>query len=603
MVNIEAKFSPVLLNEKDTEYIVVTMRKLSLKNDELEGFIKTEQMFDSIFLNNPDSVFSLDLDFCFNKVNNSFLKNVAMATEKISKEQIKGIPFTSFIHPDDFIEIYRNLDLVRKGKEIDLTTKMLKNDGTIFHIKISLFPNKIKEEVVGIFGIIKDINQLIEQREENRRLAFNDGLTGLPNRRSFQADLEERIVLAKENKAKKIKDRFGIFFFDLDGFKKINDNLGHKAGDDLLIAVARRVDEDLPNNCRLFRVSGDEFTIIVDKFVEKKELYRIARGILKSFSRNFMLETQEVLMTSSIGISIYPDHSSNLEDLIKFADSAMYYSKNKGKNYFSFFKNSMTIESVDHFYINQFLPKALENEEFQLFFQPIVNAKTDEIVFSESLIRWNHQTEGFIPPTSFIPLAEVSGFIFKLGDWIIEEAFKNLKKWKNEHYELTPISINISGKQFERNSVSDMIEKMSKKYDIDPKYIIIEITETVAMEGKSFVLEEIKKLKKIGCKISIDDFGSGYSSLIYLKNFPVDSIKMDREFISDLINEKNQRKIVQTIIDLGHILNLQVVAEGVESEEEKKILNELNIDYIQGYLFSKPVNSSDYKRNFLKKIK
>jgi diguanylate cyclase (GGDEF)-like protein/PAS domain S-box-containing protein len=602
LVNVEAKFSPVLFNDKDTEYIVVTMRKLSLKNDELEGFIKTEQMFDSIFSNNPDSVFSLDLDFCFNKVNNSFLKNIAMESEKILKEQIKGIPFTSFIHPDDFIEIYRNLDLVRKGKEIDLTTKMLKNDGTTFHIKISLFPNKIKEEVVGIFGIIKDINQLVEQREENRRLAFNDGLTGLPNRRSFQADLEERIVLAKENKTKKIKDRFAIFFFDLDGFKKINDNLGHKAGDDLLIAVARRVEEDLPGNCKLFRVSGDEFTIIVEKFDEKKDLYRIARGILKSFSKNFSLEVQEVLMTSSIGISIYPDHSTNLEELIKYADSAMYYSKNKGKNYFSFFKNSMTIESVDHFYINQFLPKALENNEFQLFFQPIIDAKTDEIVFSESLIRWNHQTEGFIPPTSFIPLAEVSGFIFKLGDWIIEEAFKNLHKWKNENYELTPISINISGKQFERNSVSDMIEKMSKKYDIEPSYIIIEITETVAMEGKSFVLEEIKKLKKIGCKISIDDFGSGYSSLIYLKNFPVDSIKMDKEFISDLINEKNQRKIVQTIIDLGHILNLYVVAEGVESEEEKKILNELNVDYIQGYLFSKPLNSSDYKRSFLNKL-
>jgi diguanylate cyclase (GGDEF)-like protein/PAS domain S-box-containing protein len=601
-IDVEANFSPVIFNEGQPEFIIVTMRKVNLIGDELEDFIKTEQMFNSIFSNNPDSVFSLDINFTFLKVNESFLKNVASENQTLYKNQIKGKPFTNFILPENFIEIYKALDSARSGNEMNLTTKMLKNDGTVFHVKLALFPNKIKEEVVGIFGIIKDINQLVEQKEENHRLAFNDGLTELPNRRSFQSDLEERFSVSASRKEKGINDKFSVFFFDLDGFKKINDNLGHKAGDDLLIAVARRTESILPPSATLYRVSGDEFTIIINEFEDKKELYRIAKSILTSFSDNFILENQEVLMTSSIGISIFPDHSTNLEDLIKFADSAMYYSKNKGKNYYAFFKPSMTIESVDHFQINQFLPKALENNEFQLFFQPIFDPKTEEIVFSESLIRWNNPIEGFIPPDSFIPLAEVSGFIFKLGDWIIEEVFRILSSWRSEGLVLCPISINISGKQFERKTVTDSILKFSKKYDIDPKYIIIEITETVAMEGKKFVLEEINKLKKIGCKISIDDFGSGYSSLTYLKNFPVDSIKMDRGFVIDLETEKNQRKIVQTIIDLGHILNLTVVAEGVETPGEKDILKSLNVDLIQGYLFSKPLNEIDFKHLFLKKI-
>lgn len=586
---VNGKFSPVIGKNNKVQYVVIVMRDINIQDKDVKNAVEREQRFKSLFDQNPDFVFSLDLDSCFTDINDAMLDATSF-----TRNEIMDRPFSTLIIPEYFATTVKSLLEVKKGVRINYDTVMIKKQGNPIYVSLSLFPIYVHNQLVGIHGIAKDISTKKEYEKRIYLLAYTDTLTNLPNRAKFQKEIINTITNAKDK-----NNKFSLIFFDIDNFKNVNDTLGHTAGDTLLKETANRINALLPDDCYLFRMSGDEFTIIVDKYHRKTELNEIAKLILDGFKETFNVEGHEILISSSIGIATYPEDTNNAEDLIRYADSAMYFSKQRGKNFYSFFNETMIQDQSEQFHLNGNLRKAIENNEFHLHYQPIVNAKTGKITSAEALIRWYSPEQGIISPGIFIPLAEVSGMIHSLGSWVIQEACRQLKEWLTKGYNVVPISINVSGKQFERQDVFRNIQRNLRKFDLDPSLLTIEVTETVAMKRKQNVLSVLDKIKELGCGLAIDDFGSGYSSLSYLKDFPVNRLKMDKSFTDSIISDVKMKQIVKIIIELGHILNLEVIAEGVETEEELKILESIGTDGIQGYFFSKPLPPADFEEKYL----
>lgn len=588
---VKGSFNPVIGKNNEVQYIVIIMRDINIQDQDVKQVVEREQRFKSLFDQNPDFVFSLDLDFCFTDINDAMLDETGF-----TRNEITDRPFSTLITPDYFSQTVMSLIEVKKGIRKTYDTVMIKKEGNPIYVSLSLFPIFVHNQLVGIHGIAKDISKKKEYEKRIYLLAYTDTLTNLPNRAQFQLEIIKTLEKAEEDNRK-----FALLFFDIDNFKNVNDSLGHSAGDALLKDTATRIKSLLPEHCHLFRMSGDEFTVIIDIFHRKTELTQIAKIILDGFKDSFNIEGHEILISSSIGIATYPEDTNNSDDLVRYADSAMYFSKQRGKNYYSLFNESMIEDQSEQFHLNGNLRKAIENNEFQLHYQPIVDAKTGIITSAEALIRWYSPDQGVISPGVFIPLAEVSGMIHSLGTWVIQEACRQLKEWMSNGYQVVPISINVSGKQFERQDVYRTIQRTLKKYGLNPKLITIEVTETVVMKRKQNVLTVLDKIKELGCGLAIDDFGSGYSSLSYLKDFPVNRLKMDKSFTDSILTDDKMKQIVQIIIDLGHVLNLEVIAEGVETEEELKILESIGTDGIQGYFFSKPLPAADFKKKYLKR--
>lgn len=588
---VNGSFNPVVGKNNEVQYVVIIMRDINIQDKDVKNVVEREQRFKSLFDQNPDFVFSLDLDFCFTDINDAMLEATGF-----TRGEILDRPFSTLITPDYFSKAVMSLIEVKKGVRKNYDTVMIKKQGNPIYVSLSLFPIYVHNQLVGIHGIAKDISTKKEYEKRIYLLAYTDTLTNLPNRAKFQKEIINTVNMAEKN-----KNKFSLIFFDMDNFKNVNDTLGHSAGDELLKETATRIQNLLPEHCHLFRMSGDEFTIIVDKYHRKNELTEIAKLILEGFKSTFNVEGHDILISSSIGIATFPDDTDKADDLVRYADSAMYFSKQRGKNYYSFFNETMIQDQSEQFHLNGNLRKAIENNEFQLHYQPIVNAKTGEIMSAEALIRWYSPEQGVISPGIFIPLAEVSGMIHSLGSWVIEAACLQLKEWKNKGHKIVPISINVSGKQFERQDVYRTIQRNLKRFGLEPNLLTIEVTETVAMKRKQNVLNVLDKIKELGCGLAIDDFGSGYSSLSYLKDFPVNRLKMDKSFIDSISSDNKMKQIVQIIIDLGHVLNLEVIAEGVETEEELKVLESIGTDGIQGYFFSKPLPANEFEKKYLEK--
>ncbi|MFB8425662.1 EAL domain-containing protein [Priestia megaterium] len=588
---VKGSFNPVIGKNNEVQYVVIVMRDIHIQNKDVENVVEREQRFKSLFDQNPDFVFSLDLDFCFTDINDAMLDATGF-----TRNEIMDRPFSTLITPDYFSKTVVSLLEVKNGIRKTYDTVMIKKQGNPIFVSLSLFPIFVHNKLVGIHGIAKDISKKKEYEKRIYQLAYTDTLTNLPNRAKFQKE-----IINIYRKMKEENKKFALLFFDIDNFKDVNDSLGHFAGDELLKNTASRIKSLLPQHCHLFRMSGDEFTVIIEKFHRKNELTEIAKIILEGFKETFEIEGHEILISSSIGIATYPEDTLNTDDLVRYADSAMYFSKQRGKNFYSFFNETMIKKQSEQFHLNGSLRKAIDNNEFRLHYQPIIDAHTGTITSAEALIRWYSPEQGIISPGIFIPLAEVSGFIHSLGTWVIQEACRQLKEWISKGYQVVPISINVSGKQFDRQDVYRNIQRNLKKFGLDPRLLIIEVTETVAMKKKQNVLTVLDKLKALGCGLAIDDFGSGYSSLSYLKDFPVNRLKMDKSFTDSILTDDKMKQVVQIIIDLGHVLDLEVIAEGVETEDELKILKSIGTDGIQGFFFSKPLPTEEFETTYLKK--
>ncbi|MGP4042140.1 putative bifunctional diguanylate cyclase/phosphodiesterase [Gracilibacillus sp. D59] len=387
------------------------------------------------------------------------------------------------------------------------------------------------------------------------------------------------------NNSKSTSD-FAVFFLDLDRFKTINDSLGHEYGDILLKKVAERLQKKVPTNGTVFRYGGDEFIVLLEN-TTIEETEQVATVILNALTFPYDLEGIDIVVSPSIGISLYPNDATDAKTLIKKADNAMYHAKRTGKSNFQFYHDSMLSKISGNVEMESLLRKAIDREEFLLVYQPQIDAGTNKIYGAEALIRWHNKELGLISPVEFIPLAEESGLIVPIGEWVIREACQQVKHWQKAGYTPFPVSVNLSIRQFYQTDLIPTVKSIIEEVGIEPEYLELEITESMAMDADtaSVILHE---LKMIGVKIAIDDFGTGYSSLSYLKKFPIDHLKIDQSFIQDISDDADD-DIVSAIIMLAHNLMMRTIAEGVETEAHMRYLQKHQCDVLQGYYFSKPL--------------
>lgn len=425
----------------------------------------------------------------------------------------------------------------------------------------------------------------IENLHKNERyLAYHDMLTGLPNRQLFYERLRQAVVHSKRN-----TKMLAILFIDLDGFKTVNDTLGHRAGDLLLKSIAEKLKSSVRENDTVARLGGDEFTIKLADIVHPRDATKVAEKILRLFFEPFTVEGKELFITASIGISIYPHHGHDAEMLVKNADLAMYRAKQQGKNKCTLYDLSFHALDNDRFAQKNSLMKALEAGELIAHYQPQMNLNNGTISGIEALVRWQHPEMGYLLPERFIPLAEETGLIVPLGEWMLRTACEQAKAWQDAGYHPGKVAVNISARQFRNNGLAETVSKTLKDTALAPDQLVLEITESCAMEDVEYTKKTLQELKNLGVSIALDDFGTGYSSLNYLKRFPVDKLKIDRSFVKGIPTNANDRAITAAIIALAHCLQLEVIAEGVENEEQLSFLRSEKCDEIQGYHFSQPL--------------
>lgn len=425
-------------------------------------------------------------------------------------------------------------------------------------------------------------DELNKNRENMKKLAYTDYLTELPNRAAF-TEMLDNIMLTIRN-----EETIAVMDIDIDNFKNINDSLGHSYGDELLIDVTYRLRQALDENDYLARIGGDEFVILTQNLTSTEEYEEKIKKIKNVFSYPFVLFTKEYFVTVSIGIAFAPKDGKTSQAIIKNVDSAMYVAKANGKNTYAYFDYSFNQKLTEKIETQSELRKALERDEFVLFYQAQMNLVTKQVVGFEALIRWKHPTKGLMSPDEFIYLAEENGLIIPIGKWVLRTACQQLKQWSEEYPDIT-MAVNLSARQFKDKDLVKMVCDIVEETGVNPKNLELEITETIALDDIEYTIATIQELNKIGVKFSLDDFGTGYSSMNYLKRLPVSNLKIDKSFLDTVMEDSSDQKIIQTIISLARNLNLHVIAEGVESFDQESFLQQANCDKAQGFLYSKPV--------------
>lgn len=423
--------------------------------------------------------------------------------------------------------------------------------------------------------------------ERNKKLAYLDYLTGLPNRTAFSEYLEYAMSTLKKGHI------LSIMYIDLDNFKVINDTLGHSYGDELLIDVAERLKQVVDKNDYLARFGGDEFIILTENIINMWEYEEKIKKVQKVFLYPFVLSLKEFFVTISIGIALAPKDSVTAQTLIKNVDVALYAAKEIGKNTYCFYEPSLNEKLLDRMETQSELHIAITNKEFIVYYQPQINLDSDKIIGFEALVRWKHPEKGIITPDKFIALAEETGLIVPIGRWVLFEACKQLKEWIDMGYQDVHMAVNLSARQFKDANLVSIVEAAVKEASIPPEFLELEITETIALEDITYSIDTIQRLKEMGIRFSLDDFGTGYSSMNYLKHLPVNNLKIDKSFMDMVMESNNDKAIVSAIITLAKTLNLEVIAEGVESDEQVLFLKEVNCNKVQGFLYGKAVTPKE----------
>ena len=426
--------------------------------------------------------------------------------------------------------------------------------------------------------------KLEEVNAQLQHVATHDALTGLPNRLLLADRLNQAIAQAQRH-----QDRFAVFLVDLDRFKAINDSLGHLAGDAMLKEVARRLAAALRKADTLARMGGDEFVLILNEITHSEDLEIIAAKVLAHIARPMKLSDLELHASASIGISIYPSDGGNAETLLQHADAAMYQAKKSGRNVYRLFTPEMNAFARERLELENGLRRALVQHEFILHYQPKVDVRTGSIDSAEALIRWQHPTYGLMAPTDFIPLAEETGLIIPIGEWVLNEACRQAQSWRASGLRPLRVAVNLSAQQFRQKKLVDVVGASLRAASLEPRYLELELTESTVMHDAEQSIQILRELSTLGVRISVDDFGTGYSSLSYLRRLPLDKLKIDRTFIRELATSRDDAAIVRAIVSLAHNLRIKVIAEGVETPDQLAYLREAGCDQYQGYHYSAPI--------------
>lgn len=443
-------------------------------------------------------------------------------------------------------------------------------------------------EVTHYAAMFNDISELKENEERIRQLAYYDVLTGLPNRRL----LEDRLHMAMAH-ARRQHKQMAVLFIDLDRFKRINDSLGHEVGDQLLINVARRLADVVREDDTVARMGGDEFIAVLSDIDSPSHAAQIARRMIERLQESLDILGHELVVTSSIGISIYPDDGDDADLLLKNADIAMYRAKGIGRNTYQLYTPEMNARSVEHIALEKSLYQALKRDEFELYYQPQIDANSGQTTVVEALLRWHHPERGIVPPADFIPLAEETGLIVAISDWVLRRACQQLNEWEQQGLGYLRISVNISTRQFYEPDFCAMTAECLAHADINPQQLTLEMTENILMDDALAAMQRLHKLREMGFAIALDDFGTGFSSLNHLRRLPLDELKIDRAFIRHINKDPKDTALVIAMIGLAHSLGLQVVAEGVETEDQAKFLQQHGCDILQGFYYNTPVPADE----------
>lgn len=568
-------FSRYLINR-----LQYTANKAARKLDEERTWLKT------ILSSIGDGVIATDTEGYV-----TFMNPVAEALTGYTEEESTGKPI------EDILNIYDT----DSGEKTEITYKDLITKDKPSTIKsFSLLISKNQDEhvilstlspicgnnnkIIGVVLVFQDISEKMQAEAIINHQAYYDSLTDLPNRKLFR----EHLFSAIEN-SRACNKKLAVMFIDLDYFKNVNDTLGHNIGDLLLQHVSKRLVQVLGDELLISRMGGDEFTILLPDITDADDVSKLALKVLDTLCVPFTINEHQLFVTASIGISIFPDDGYETEIILKHADAALYNAKEQGRNNYQVYSSTRDEISKQKFSLVKSLRTALEKNELVLHYQPKIDSFSNKIVGLETLVRWQHPDKGLIYPGAFIPIAEETGLIKLLDNWVLKNACSQFKSWVDSGYNPPRLAVNLSAYQFRHQNLVDTISAVLSETGLEPSYLEIEITETTAMENIDFTVKTLHRLIDMGINISIDDFGSGYSSLNYLKHFPVHLLKIDRSFISDIMESNNTRTIVKAIIEVAHSLNIRVTAEGVETPDQLRLLREMSCDEIQGYLISKPI--------------
>lgn len=574
----EGKVTRIIGVASDISELVLTESRLQ----------ESEEKFENIANNLDVGIWSMDTS----------LKKIvyaSLALEKITgyspKVFIKGKKvWGDLLHPDDK-KGYLNLQSqLLQGRMLHHQYRIITANNEIKWIEDKTVPTlNANGQLIRLDGIIQDISERKQNEERIKFIANHDYLTGLPNRRMFDQKLKK---LTLDYKTK--EDRFALFYLDIDRFKFVNDTLGHEIGDILLKEISKRL-TSIARESTIFRLGGDEFAIILTN-IHEFDYLAFGQELIRVIEKPFRIEGYDINVSTSIGVSIYPDDGKTLKELKMNSDVALYRAKDLGKNNVQLFTKGLNSESYRLFHLENDMRNAIRNNEFSLYYQPKVDTFSGEMVGAEALIRWNHPKRGLVSPAQFIPLAEETGLINEISDWVIHTVCRQLNEWVEKGYNLVPISINLSAKTLMKADLVKTIKKYLSKYSIPSNLIEIEITEDSLIKNEGLGLSTIEQLRDMGNTIALDDFGTGFSSIGYLKRFKVDYLKIDRSFIKDIHKSDEDLTIVKSIILLANEFELKVVAEGVEEEEQRELLKKLNCHYIQGFLFSKPQPTEEFTK-------
>ena len=506
-----------------------------------------------------------------------------------SLDELSGKTMLDFIASNSKNRCMDEFRRALRGEEVStLEGRLVSRYGTEVVVEGSFSCTFQNDQPVSMWGICRDITARKEAQEQLNHIAHHDMLTDLPNRLTFSDRLTQAKALAKRQ-----ENLLALLFLDLDRFKMINDTLGHAIGDMMLQEIANRLQHCVREIDTVSRFGGDEFVILLVNPSTVADVERIAAQILKQLGHPMVLDGNELFITTSIGIAIYPFDETDPDELIKKADIAMYQAKANGRNNCQFYAPEMDMHAQRRLVLETGLRKAIDNEEFYLLYQPKVSLQSNQVTALEALIRWQHPTLGMVPPSDFISLAEESGVIVPLGEWVLREACKQCKQWQQNDLPPVRVAVNLSGFQLERKDFVERVRAILKETGVPGNLLEFEITETVIMQNPEFAVNILNQLRDMDIHISIDDFGTGYSSLAHLKRFSVNTLKIDKSFVNEVDLNDTDAAIASAIIAMGKSLNLSVIAEGVETEGQREFLKKEDCNEMQGYLFSKPLPAEE----------
>jgi diguanylate cyclase (GGDEF)-like protein/PAS domain S-box-containing protein len=552
---------------------------------------ESEHLHRFIVDHSPDIVFMLDTDGKF-----TFLNDTVYQTLGMNKHELIGKHYSELVSPQSrdqakYVFTERRSS-ERKSRNVELKLKC--RDEAEFRYfdttSMSVMLNQLHEgEGIfhGTYGVARDVTERKQAQELINYQAYHDLLTKLPNR----ALMEDRLGIAM-TQSKRSDQPLAVMFLDLDRFKWVNDTMGHSIGDRLLQAVSQRLEACLRKGDTLARFGGDEFALILPQLHNREDAVTIAEKILDALKEPFVIDEHDLFVSGSIGIALYPDAGLTREALIRSADLAMYCVKDKGKNGYEFYTEEMNESSTSRLNTERELRRALANDDLHVCYQPQVNAQTEAVVGFEALLRWEHPENGVIFPGDFIPIAEETGLILEIGNFVLETACSDMRNWRDAGIENVRVSVNFSAQQVEHDDFIERIVETLKRYELPGSALEVEITENVIMTDMSSVIQKLRKITALGIKIAVDDFGTGYSSLSYLQQFPINTLKIDKSFVSSINVSEGGTSIVNAIVAMAKGLSLNLIAEGVETDPQLEYLKELGCTEIQGWLFGKAVPES-----------